>query len=324
MSIKKKFGIIFISIMLLANPIYSAEVCPQYVTIGDDLSLQICDAVLNGVHYKITLNYVPGANPNDPAGFYWKIDPASFKAYSTPPSDSNSLGMTFKLIPKGTFRMGESEEGHKVTLTKSFYMQTTEVTQYQWKAVMGNNPSQFSACGDSRPVDFVSWNDVQAFIVKMNQRGEGSYRLPTEAEWEYAARAGSETAFPTGGITNPGCTPVEPNLDPIGWYCGNNTVTYSGSYPGKGTHPVGQKQPNPWGLYDMQGNVWEWVQDCYGIYPSDAVTDPLNNPDNCSSRLTRGGGWNSTAYQCLSAYRNYYYSPNYKDYNTGFRLVWEP
>ena len=122
----------------------------------------------------------------------------------------SSLGMTFNLIPAGRFIMGspsdepghwDEEYRHQVTLTQSYYMQTTEVTQGQWKAVMGSNPSRFSDCGDDCPVERVSWNDVQDFISELNKRGEGSYRLPTEAEWEYAARAGTTTAFANGDIT---------------------------------------------------------------------------------------------------------------------------
>ncbi len=166
--------------------------------------------------------------------------------------------MDFVLIKAGTFMMGspEDEEGryykeiqHQVILTQDYYMQTTELTQGQWEAVMGSNPSNFYNCGSNCPVEKVSWNDIQAFIEKLNQRGEGIYRLPTEAEWEYAARAGSTTAFANGGITERGCS-YDANLDAMGWYYGN----------ADGTHPVAQKLPNAWGLYDMHGNVWEWCQ----------------------------------------------------------------
>ena len=133
-------------------------------------------------------------------------------------------------------------------------MQTTEVTQGQWRSVMGSNPSDFANCGNNCPVENVSWDDIQSFITAMNQRGDGTYRLPTEAEWEYAARAGSTSAFANGGISVTDCS-YDPNLDAMGWYCGNASST---------THSVGGKQPNAWGLYDMHGNVWEWCQDWYG------------------------------------------------------------
>lgn len=164
--------------------------------------------------------------------------------------------MTFNRIPTGTFMMGSPEDEpmrdsdetqHQVTLTNSYYMQTTEVTQGQWKAVMGSNPSWFSDCGDDCPVEEVSWDDVQEFITELNKLGQGTYRLPTEAEWESAARAGSMTAFANGDITETG-SGYDPNLDAMGWYSCNSDSK---------THPVAQKQPNAWGLYDMHGNVWE-------------------------------------------------------------------
>jgi formylglycine-generating enzyme required for sulfatase activity len=246
----------------------------------------------------------------------------------------NSLGMTFKLILAGTFTMGSpdgtngavaelgrdsSETQHQVMLTKSYQMQTTEVTQGQWKTVMGSNPSYLPACGDNCPVEQVSWNDIQTFVTNMNQRGEGTYRLPTEAEWEYAARAGSATAFANGGITNTGSSPVDPNLNLIGWYWGNSTVTYSPNFGGQGTHPVQGKQANAWGLFDMSGNVWEWVQDLYGAYPTGAVADPTG-PSTGSSRVLRGGSWYDPAQKCRSASRNSA-SPGYVNNLNGFRLV---
>ena len=172
-------------------------------------------------------------------------------AFTPSSTYTNSLGMTFKLIPAGTFTMGSPENelgrssdetSHQVTLSNQFYIQTKEVTQGQWEKVMGSNPSHFSNCGTDCPVETVSWNDIQQFITLLNAKGEGTYRLPTEAEWEYACRAGSTTAFPNGDIINTKCN--EPILNVIGWYCGNSDDT---------THPVAQKQPNAWGLSDMNG-----------------------------------------------------------------------
>jgi len=240
---------------------------------------------------------------------------------------TNSVGMTFKLIPADTFTMGspetelgrESDETqHQVTLSKSFYMQTTEVTQGQWKAVMNSNPSLFSVCGDNCPVDNVSWNDAQAFIAEMNKSGEGTYRLPTEAEWEYAARAGSTTAYPNGGISN---TESDPNMDKIGWYWGNSTVSYSPNENGHGTHPVAQKQANAYGLYDMHGNILEWVQDWGEAYPSGAVTDPTG-PASGTVKVFRGGSWIVNARICRSAERSGH-APGDRSWWTGFRLVRE-
>ena len=249
---------------------------------------------------------------------------------------TNSLGMTFTLIPAGTFTMGSptgelgrnsDETQHQVTLTQSYYMQTTEVTQGQWQAMMGRNPSGFLSCGDDCPVEQVSWDDIQYFITAINQLGEGTYRLPTEAEWEYAARAGSTTAFANGDISVTDCG-YDPNLDAMGWYCGNSAVIYSGCCDASpwggptcaGTHPVAQKEPNAWGLFDMYGNVYEWCQDWYGRYSSGAVANPTG-PSSGSFRVLRGASWFFSAKDCRSAFRYYDY-PGYR-YNGifGFRLV---
>jgi len=240
----------------------------------------------------------------------------------SPSTYTNSLGMTFNLIPAGTFTMGspsdelgrDNDEGpqHQVTLTQSFYMQTTEVTQAQWGAVMGSNPSYFSSC-PSCPVEKVSWNDVEDFIAAINQRGEGTYSLPTEAQWEYAARAGTTWAFYYGGISVTDCS-YDPNLDNIGWYCYNSDSK---------THPVAQKAPNSWGLYDMSGNVWEWCQDWYNgsYYSSSPSTDPTG-PSAGSYRVLRGGRWGGDAGGCRSANR-YYGTPDSRDH-VGFRLLRQP
>ena len=231
---------------------------------------------------------------------------------------TKSLGMTFVRIEPGTFMMGspEDEPGrhfcetqHQVTLTQGYYMQTTEITQGQWEAVMGSNPSYFSDCGDDCPVEQVSWEDVHEFITQMNQRGEGSYALPTEAQWEYAARAGSTTAFANGGIIETEC--YDSNLDAMGWYCSSES------------HPVAQKEPNAWGLYDMHGNVFEWCEDWYddwqGDDDSDNVIDPVG-PFSSTSRVVRGGCWAAGASDCRSASRNNF-DPGFRNHLTGLRLV---
>ena len=170
----------------------------------------------------------------------------------------NSLGMEFVLIEPGTFEMGDPGAQHTVTITQPFYLSKYEVTQGQWQAVMGGNPSRFSDCGPNCPVEQVSWEDVEGFIEELNLReGVSVYRLPTEAEWEYAARAGTQTTYHFGNAAN--------RLGQYGWYEDNS---------GNRSHPVGEKRPNVWGLYDMHGNVWEWVADWYGDYPSGAVIDP--------------------------------------------------
>ena len=219
----------------------------------------------------------------------------------------NSLGMEFILIPAGSFQMG-SESGdpdekpvRKITLSKDYYLGKTEVTQAQWQAVMETNPSLFK--GDpNRPVEQVWWDDAQAFIKKLNEMEGGSaYRLPTEAEWEYAARAGSTTAFSFGDDKS--------LLGQYAWY--KDTASNQ-------THPVAQLKPNPWGLYDMHGNVWEWVSDWYGRYSAGAATDPTG-PSAGTHRGRRGGGWNNLDHYCRSA--NRYSVTGYRDDFLGFRLV---
>jgi formylglycine-generating enzyme required for sulfatase activity len=232
-------------------------------------------------------------------------------------------GARFVLIPAGQFMMGSSpvepqrhkdEMLHQVNISKPFYLQTTEVTQGQWKRVMGKNPSQFDRCGDDCPVETLSWNDVQAFIRKLNQMENADrYRLPTEAQWEYAARAGTGTPFYTGRCL------------------GTDQANYNGSHDfsdcPKGDFRrrilrVGSFPPNAWGLYDMHGNVWEWVQDWYGDYPSTVVTDPVG-PSSGTYRTLRGGGWGSNAGYCRSAVR-FFYPPDFRYRYLGFRLAATP
>lgn len=239
---------------------------------------------------------------------------------------TNSLGMEFVYIQPGTFMMGslsdeacrnDDETKHQVTLTKGFYMQTTEVTQGQWKAVMGSNPSWFKKCGDDCPVEQVSWHDVQEFINKLNQReGKVIYRLPTEAEWEYAARAGSTTAFANGDISELDCE-ENINLNAMGWYKYNSDEK---------THPVAQKQPNAWGLFDMHGNVYEWCQDRSDVEMEKYSTGPVTNPTGLSDgryRVARGGHYFEPAGECRLAHRNRGSSNDYQEF-LGFRVIRTP
>ena len=253
---------------------------------------------------------------------------------------TTSIGMKFVYIPPGTFMMGSplvesgrdnDEKQHRVTMTKGFYMQTTEVTQSQWETVMGSNPSYFKNCGDDCPVEQVSWNDVQKFISKLNQMEKSDkYRLPTEAEWEYACRAGSTAAVYTGNLLINGKNNA-PALNGIAWYGGNSCVAYSGGYKCSewkerqyscsncGTHPVAVKKPNSWGLYDMIGNVWEWCQDRKYYNPSDYVTEPTGSSKSLI-RVSRGGSWISLARYCRSGNRCEF-TPNYRNLYLGFRLL---
>jgi formylglycine-generating enzyme required for sulfatase activity len=227
---------------------------------------------------------------------------------------------SFVLIAPGTFLMGspEYETGrssdeiiHEVTLTKGFCMQKTPVTQGQWKTVMGNNPASFSDGGNDFPVENISWNDCQEFIKRLNARKDGIYRLPTEAEWEYACRAESVTPFCTGEISELYCV-HDPLLSAVGWYCGNS---------GRKSRPVAQKNPNAWGFYDMHGNVSEWCQDWYGNYGSDPQTDP-QGPGSGSGKVIRGGSWFGNAKNCRSASR-FYRPPDSRSEFIGFRLARE-
>ena len=205
----------------------------------------------------------------------------------------------------GSFMMGspedeedreDDEDLHKVTLTKGFWLGKYPVTQAQWESVMGCNPSDFD--GDDNPVDSVSWDDCKEFIANINSRSDFTARFPTEAEWEYACRAGSGKAYSGTG-----------DLDEMGWYSVNCDA---------GTHPVGKLESNGWGFYDMHGNVWEWCADWYGSYPMNAVTNP-KGPASGDDRVLRGGGWLYRASHCRSANR-YAIRQNDRDCYFGFRL----
>ena len=205
------------------------------------------------------------------------------------------VSMDFVLIPAGSFVMGSPEEigegdespAHKVTLTESFYLGKYEVTQEQWETVMGNNPSRFK--GAKRPVESVSWNDCQKFLAALQRSTGRQFSLPTEAQWEYACRAGTKTQ----------------------WSCGNdeallNEYAWSGANTGGTTHAVGEKKPNAWGLYDMLGNVGEWTADWYAKHAYDRgdVTDPHQPATPGHSPVWRGGAWGDNASFLRSAARN--------------------
>ena len=219
-------------------------------------------------------------------------------------------GMEFVWVPPGEFRMGStSSEASsderpvtRVRISRGFWLGKYEVTQAQWRGVMGNNPSRFRECGGNCPVEMVSWEEAQDFIGILNwQEGREVYRLPTEAEWEYAARAG--TSGDRYG-----------RVDSIAWHSGNS---------GGRTHPVGQKAPNPWGLFDMLGNVYDWVRDWYGErHPGGLVTDPAGGGSGLH-RVNRGGSWRYSARRSRSAHRNGS-PPNHHSDNIGIRLVRMP
>ena len=230
----------------------------------------------------------------------WKNEAITFEAN----------GVSFTMIPVegGTFTMGATSEmtepfddekpTHQVTLS-NYYIGETEVTQALWMAVMGSNPSLFK--GDDLPVECVSWDDCQTFISKLNALTGKRFRLPTEAEWEFAARGGNQSRHTQYSGSS--------RFDDVAWYEDNSDQT----------HPVKTKQPNELGIYDMSGNVWEWCQDWYGSYSSDAQTNPTGASSG-SYRVRRGGGWDDSPRLCCSSGR-IYGGPEYWEYNLGVRLA---
>ena len=211
------------------------------------------------------------------------------------------------LVPAGKFKMGspasekersDNETQHEVTLTKPFYMGKYEVTQEQWEGLMENNPSKIK--GAKYPVTNVSWEDCQEFIKKLNAKPNGGYRLPTEAEWEHACRAGTTTAYSVGDSL----TKSDANIN------------------GESTKAVGSYKPNAFGLYDLHGNVWEWCEDWHGDYPAESVTDP-KGPATGEGRVLRGGSFNTYVSRARSSDRNII-TPSGRNYLYGFRLARTP
>jgi formylglycine-generating enzyme required for sulfatase activity len=255
-------------------------------------------------------------------------------ANAAPPSPgkksfSESIGLELVRIPAGSFTMGSPETfragqpnerpQHKVTLTRPFLLGKHEVTQAQWEAVMRSNPYTLDRSNPfynlpgmakriTKPTHpaTVSWNDAQEFIKRLNAKeGHDRFRLPTEAEWEYAARVGTNTAYSFGDN--------EKELSRYAWH-GEDFQT-------GGTHPVGQKEPNPWGLYDVHGNAWEWVSDWYGAdYFARSVPVDPRGPSTGSGRVVRGGSWHVTSSGTHSSIRKEY-EPDYRGISIGFRLA---
>jgi len=224
------------------------------------------------------------------------------------PDFVNSIGMEFRLIQAGSFMMGskngdiDEKPVHRVTITKPFYIGIYPVTQAEYKAIMGTNPSKFR--GENRPVEMVSWYEAKEFCRRLSEKEGVTYRLPTEAEWEYACRAGTTTEYYWGDSIDGRYV----------WYYDNSD---------RQTHPVGQKLPNAWGLFDMSGNVWEWCKDWYGrdYYSTSHETDPAG-PSSGSYRVLRGGSWNSDVDGARSGNRDGY-TPSDRGSDVGFRMVME-
>jgi len=276
---------------------------------SDNISATVEPSSLDLAGVEAIVAQTPQANPADTPAVVTALSSETLKTLT------NSIGMEFVLIPSGEFKMGSpsGEEGrldregpvHTVKIEKAYYLSKYEVTQKQWREVMSTNPSNFK--GDDLPVEEVSWNDAQEFIKKLNDKEvTDKYRLPSEAEWEYAARAGTTTRYSFGNDDS--------DLGDYAWYRDNS---------GSKTHPVGQKQPNPWDLYDMHGNVLEWVQDQnHGSYDG-APTDGSAWEDGSSSfRVLRGGGFSRYARYCWSAVRQNG-DPDLRGSFIGFRLLQE-
>ena len=243
-------------------------------------------------------------------------------------------GMVFIRIPAGSFTMGTSDAAqaqleaskqwthfetvekpaHKVTLEKPFLIGKYEVTQKQWKTFSNAKKIIFAFKGDDQPAESVSFEDVSTFLYGLNKKGGHKFRLPTEAEWEYCARAGSSEVY---GLGKDGVQITDKNLGDYGWFAGN---------AGGKSHPVGKKLPNAWGLYDMMGNVWEWCRDWYipTGYSAEPVINPLNkDSDNSTERVIRGGSW----FVAVGTLRPAFRSAGLIDSRTahiGFRMVCDP
>jgi len=309
---------------------YSATGLPPGISINGT-SGQVSGTVFNGAEvrdYEVTVTVTDDGD--EPRGlsasvsFTWRI-----VAHT---EITNTIGMELILIPLSTFEMGDmagagsSDERpvHTVTLTRDYYMGKYEVAQGEYVAVVGSNPSYFTG-NDRLPVEHLTWYEMVRYANALSVRegyatcydndgnvigGEGNpyacegYRLPMEAEWEYAARAGTTTQYSFGD--------AESERGNYGWYYGNTSSR---------THPVGEKLPNPWGLYDVHGNVWEWVYDWYGssYYGGSPTSDP-RGPSTGSFRVMRGGSWFFNAYYQRSANRHSY-TPTNRNFSIGFRLV---
>ena len=263
----------------------------------DDIYIEINN--INNMYIEINKNI---KNIND---IYLEIDKIKKNIVIL----ENKIGIKFTLIHTGEFTMGSSFDretpDHIVSISKPFYLGTYPVTQHEWKAVMGMDPSGFE--GNDLPIQRVSWNDVQEFVTKLNEmEGTNKYRLPSEAEWEYACRAGTSSQYSFDDDVS--------TLGEYVWY-GDNSDTKP--------HSVGRKKPNPWGLYDMHGNVWEWVQDkWHGNYNGAPDDGSAWEDEDGSHRVYRGGCWYFSAMDCRSASRNHFV-PDDAYHSLGFRLLRE-
>ena len=334
---------VFLGLTLAAVSGQTAEPTIKYEVNGTNLILTYSGTLLQSTDainwievksasspYKVALNDKQLFFCSQGGGEVQPIVPGENFSTSLP----GGVWLNMNWINPGTFTMGSPEDElgrdndetqHQVTLTRGYWMGKYEVTQAQYEAIMGKNPSYFK--GADLPVEQVTW-DAMTFCAKLTEQERAAgrlpegyeYTLPTDAQWEYACRAGTTTALNSG--KNLSDKEQCPEMDEMGWY-GYNTGEYDsdGNHTNKGkTYPVGQKLPNAWGLYDMHGNVWEWCLDWYGgDYPVSAVTDPTG-PISGSRRMIRGGSFYRGASYCRSACRDYG-SPNRRYGDCGFRVA---
>jgi len=283
--------------------------------VGDKLALSgdFGKKVKIGIDKKIVWDVMKDMPAGYTGDVVWDVDVTGVSSFninaSNPSGVTDSLtGIAFVPVAGGCFKMGDTfddgeedeKPNHEICLD-SFLISKQEVTQTQWQLIMGNNPSFFKQCGKSCPVENVSWNEVQQFIRKLNARSDKNYRLPTEAEWEYAARsAGRKERYSGQGEI----------VSSLGWYCDNS---------GGKTHPVGLKKPNALGIYDMSGNVAEWVVDRKADYGNELLHNP-QGPSVGNSRIVRGGSWLNKPASLRTASRSEL-TPSVRTNNIGFRLV---
>lgn len=279
----------------------------------------VCRKAVSQCPYK-GKHHIPNLTPDPTPKLTPRPKPRVTATYQNEVLRVGNVSYRMKYVSGGTFTMGATSEmknphndekpTHKVKLS-SYYIGETEVTQALWKAVMGSNPSRFK--GDDLPVEQVSWNDCQTFISKLNSLTGKRFRLPTEAEWEFAARGGNQSRHTQYSGSN--------RIDDVAWYDDYNEIDFLvfGVLPDCKTHPVKTKQPNELGIYDMSGNVSEWCQDWYGSYNSYAQTNPTGASSG-SNRVFRGGSCYNSPWNCRSSRRSHD-TPDHSDDGLGLRLV---
>lgn len=299
---------------------------------------------------KIAATWAPHLATNAPLELTWDDRMARARGAGRPPMEwavplGGNVALDLLWIDRGTFTRGSpptevgrnpDEDARRVFLTHGLWLARTEITQRQWRQVMGTAPSYFAGAGPDAPVEQVSWFDAMDFVLRLNESAASNgfsgvvFRLPTETEWEFACRADTETATYAGPLDIRGANHA-PVLDAIAWYGGNSGVDYEGGWDSSqwkekqhphtraGTHPVGRKEPNVWGFHDMLGNVWEWCHDGYGGYTNQPPMDPVG-PEDALQRVARGGSWGNAAHGCRAALRNAL-PPDTRHNRVGFRVA---